>query len=685
MSRKIYRGMTKNAYKDKYKDKYSDKYRDKEKDREMIAFIEQDLEAVVAYCKATCTEEVQSTLCMADEISSYNFLFQGKWELERTYVPVSFNEGNIAWDQMPFGDPEWVYAMNRHHCFVTLAKAYALTGDETYTKAFIHLLTHWIKHNPCTAEYEQTTWRTIEAGLRCENWIKAHELFCKSPHWSEDLEALFCRSLQEHAAYINRHHDDFRRLSNWGVIENHGLFVAGIYLGNTPYIETAKARLNKALQVQVHTDGLHWEQSQLYHNEVLRAFLDVAICAKNNHINLEENYHARVKEMVYAHLYMTKPNGEQLVNGDSDQMDARDLVVKAAYLYEEPCFKALGYKAVDFESIWDIGMRGKAVYDQLEGHMPEEISKALEASGHYCMRACWNEKSSYIHFKCGPLGGGHGHVDLLHVDVAYLGEDILKDQGRYTYTNTPERFALKEACAHNVVVVDDQPFTEILDTWGYGKVAQHVQRNFITHPLYDYVEGAHLGYMDLEDPVFANRKVIFIKPQIIVLIDEFIAKDTHTYKQYFHFGKGQLELEEHATFTAERAKATLYSLSEVQKEKRAMPSSDTYNHLENLETLITSKEGHGPTALTTFIILEDQKQSQVHHLMRVPIYTEGKVLEGDESIEAFKLSIGEDDYTLVVRHDEGHRRLIRVEGQDLFGKVCLIHECKGEIKNYTII
>lgn len=651
----------------------------------MIEFLGKDLKNVVTYCKTTWQEEMKELIALADEIKVYNFLFQGKWELERTYVPVSFKEGEIVWDQVPFGDPEWVYAMNRHHCFTTLGKAYVLTGDEAYTKTFIHLLTHWISHNPCKAQYEQTTWRTIEAGLRCENWIKAHELFCHSPYWNETLEQLFCQSLQEHMVYIKRHHDDFRKLSNWGIIENHGLFLAGVYLDDREAIACAKERLTKALQIQIHADGLHWEQSSLYHNEVLRALLDVALCAKNNRIELDTSYHDVVKKMITAHLYMTKPSGEQIANGDSDKLDARDLLVRAAYLYEQPSFKALGYKEVDFESIWDIGMKGKAIYDQLEVHSPEEVSKALEASGHYCMRTSWDEASSYVHFKCGPLGGGHGHVDLLHVDVAYLGEDILKDQGRYTYTSTPERFALKEAYAHNVVVVDDQPFTKVLDTWGYGQIAQHVQRSFVTHPLYDYVEGAHLGYMHLEDPVFANRKVLFIKPNIIVLIDELIAKDTHTYKQYFHFGKGQVALGEQVTFTGKRAKATVYSLSGVQKEKRVMPSSKTYNQIENLETLITTRVGQGPTALTTFIILEDQSQSEAHDLKRVPVYTQGKVLEGDESIEAFKLSIGKEHYTLVVRHDEVHTRLMVVEGQDLFGKVCLIHEHEDKIETYNII
>lgn len=650
----------------------------------MQGFIGNDLREVTRYCKEMCREDVQEVIQMAQDILKHTFLFQCKWEMERTYIPVSFKNGEILWDRVPFGDPEWVYAMNRHRYFMTLAQAYALTGDETYTEGFIYLFNDWIKKNPCTSDYYQTTWRTIEAGLRCENWIKAHEIFKTSEHWNQDLEERFKTSLEEHAAYIISHHNDFRKLSNWGMIENHGLFLAGIYLENEYYIQTAKERLTKALRVQVLEDGLHWEQSQVYHNEVLRALLDVAICAKNNGILLDPSYHDCVIKMVDAHLYMTRPNYKQLANGDSDEMDARDILVRAAYLYKEGRFKALGYKAVDFESIWDIGVEGKAIYEQIASAFPQQVSCALEASGNYCMRDSWDEESAYVHFKCGNLGGGHGHVDLLHVDVAYLGEDILKDQGRYTYTNTKERFSLKEAKAHNTTLVDDKPFTEIIDTWAYGKVATHVQRAFKSHELYDYVEGGHLGYMDLENPVFTNRKVLFIKPNIVVLVDEFITKGAHTYKQYFHFGEGQLELGETTVFTGKRAKATLYNLETLEKEKVLMPSSKTYNQIENLETLVTTKESIGNTSLITVMVLEDQTSPITHQLTRVPIYMVGKVLEDDASAQAFKLSIGEEAYTVVVKHDEDSRGLMVVEGQELYGRVSLIHHTKEKVQSYRI-
>lgn len=644
-----------------------------------------DLDQIVDYCKCYNELDIEEACCMADFVVEHTFLFQSKWEMERTYKPVTFKKGQIEWDYIPFNDPEWTYAMNRNRYFLTLAQAYVFTGKEEYVKTFIRLIKHWITHNPCEPKYYGSTWRTIEAGLRCENWLKARELVYQSPYWDEEVEGLFRQSMEDHAHYIIGHNDDFRRLSNWGIIENHGLFVAGLYLEKDTYINVAKERLTKAVRLQVLEDGLHWEQSSLYHNEVLRALLDVAIAAKNNGIVLEDAYHEIVKKMVYAHLYMTKPNHIQLANGDSDHIDVRDLLVRGAYLYEEPAFKALAYEKVDFESIWDIGMKGVKVYDQLEAQVPNKPSHALAASGNYCMRDGWEEASTYVHFKCGSLGGGHGHLDMLHVDVAYLGEDILKDSGRYTYTDTKERYELKRAYAHNTTMVDGKPFTQLIDTWGYDKVAQPVQGSFITHPLYDYVEGAHLGYMDLEDSVYVSRKVLFIKPQIVVIADTFKAKGNHTYNQYFHFGKGELTVKKsQALFTGKQAKATLYSLSQVHMAKTSMLSSETYNHLEKLDVLTTEKENTGNTTLITVLVLEDQNNPMPHTLRCVPICTQGQTLEGNESISAFNITLPDETYTVVMRHDESLRRLMVVEGEDVFAKVALIHEKDGEKKVYPI-
>lgn len=641
----------------------------------MQGFIGVDLEEIVAYCKEELCENVAEVLKTAEDVTNYSFLFQSKWELERTYKPVVYEDKKVLWDKIPFGDAEWVFAMNRHRCFITLSHAYAFTKDEKYTECFIDLLTQWITYNPLTQEMQATTWRTIEAGLRCENWLKAHEIFKTSPLWHEALEKLFQDTLEIHADYIMSQYNDFKRMSNWGIIENHGLFLVGVLLpnlkGSNSYIETASKRLETAMTRQIMSDGCHWEQSQCYHNEVLRAFIDVAICAKNNQVVLNDVFHECIQKMLDVTIYMARPNHIQLANGDSDEIDVRDLLVRAAYLYEKEHFKALGYEKVDFESIWDIGIKGKETYEQLAKTFPKEVNKALEEAGHYCLRDSWGEEASFLHFKCGNLGGGHGHADLLHFDLAYNGEDILIDKGRYTYVDSKERYYLKSGQAHNTILVDNKAFTEVKDTWAYEKIAQPMQRKCILQEDVTLLEGAHLGYMDLQDPLLVNRKIVYIKPNIIIVADECYAKEVHEYTQYFHFAKGNLSLEEGVVYTGEKTQLTMYHVEKLEKEKIKTISSKYYNHLEETPSLVVHKKGKGFTSIMTVLVLQDKNNYKKVEVEKVPVHTASGECVQDEAVEGLKISYGETTYFVTIKHNEiiSQKHLLDIGGHDVYGRV----------------
>lgn len=649
-------------------------------------------EQIRTYCEQYCQEEVAETLRIADDVCANSFLFESKWEMERTYIPVSFEKGKIVWDQAPFGDMEWVYAMNRNRYFITLSQAYALTKDEKYTLAFISLLEEWIASNPLCKEKFGTTWRTIETGLRAENWLKAYEIFRVSEVWDQKIEAKMMASLVDHAEHIMNHNDDFRRLSNWGVIENHGLFLIGVLLPelerSTIYRETAKERLELAITRQVRGDGMHWEQSQLYHNEVLRAFVDVLICSENNGITFSDTFKKGVKDMVMATIHMTKPNHMQLANGDSDDMDARDIVVRAAVLYQEPIFKGVGYAKVDFESIWDIGWEGVNAYEALACKLPECCVKAFEDSGNYCMRDTWEEDGSFVHFKCGTLGGGHGHVDLLHVDLMYKGEDILIDKGRYTYVDSKERYDLKACEGHNTTVVDHTPFTRIIDTWGYSDIASPVQGRFVSQQSFDYVEGMHLGYMGLEAPVVAGRKVLWIRPNILVISDSFHGRGAHTYNQYFHFAQGELsQQEDHVIYTGKKVKAALHTVGAVGYELLRTQSAPTYNCLVETPSLRTTFEGEGLTSRITVVVTDELASTKKCTVEQVPVSIDGIMQRDHKSVQAVKIQYGEEAYIVTIKHEEvqSGRALICVEGEYIYGRVALTQIKEGRTTTDIVV
>ncbi len=106
----------------------------------------------------------------------------------------------------------------------------------------------------------------------------------------------------------------------------------------------------------------------------------------------------------------------------------------------------------------------------------------------------------------------------------------------YTYVNKAERFELKGTKAHNTVVVDDREFDEWENSLGFahgvrlragsgwkkkGRMSVCVRRAYRVY--------------DSENPVWVNRKVIHISPDIYILADECYTSGAHSYQQYFHF------------------------------------------------------------------------------------------------------------------------------------------------------
>ena len=128
----------------------------------------QDAAAVAAAIQTHCPVSARNALARAEEICRREFLFRDHWEMEPTHKPVQFS-GSVQWNAVPFGDPEWTYALNRHTILLNLAKAWCFTGEERFRTAFVELLTDWLDRVPHTPESEHTTWRALEAGLRPEN------------------------------------------------------------------------------------------------------------------------------------------------------------------------------------------------------------------------------------------------------------------------------------------------------------------------------------------------------------------------------------------------------------------------------------------------------------------------------------------------------------------------------------
>ena len=409
----------------------------------------------------------------ADMICCNTFIFNHKWDMEVCKTPVTF-DNDIKWNHIPFDDPEWTFMMNRHKFWTFLAKAYHLTKDKKYLDTFIRQINSWIDSVDIFSEEYKGCSRTIEMGLRCINWIKTLEIFEKDYTFDKEFKTKIFKSLKQQCDVLLEVYDDFRILSNWGVLQNCGLITFAFYyhLTDTDYFSIPLKRLKHQCAIQILPDGVHWEQSPMYQNEVLNCILEVAINFKKHKFSIPPFLKRTISKIGYSNMAMKKPSHTQPMQGDSDYTDLRDIITRCAAILKDGTLKSAGYSEIDFESIWELDEESIKNYPSIPTNYPKYPSMALEESGNFFLRNSFHEDGNYLWFNCGAIGSGHGHANLLHFDLNYHGEDFLIDSGRYTYVEeNPVRVELKNCYAHNTTIVDDEMFSKFKGAWGIVEAA----------------------------------------------------------------------------------------------------------------------------------------------------------------------------------------------------------------------
>jgi hypothetical protein len=646
-----------------------------------ICFLD-DRDAVARYVKTHEADTLQKIITIADDVVNQSFLFNLRWDMERTFEPVVFAD-EIDWLHQSGDDSEWVFAFNRMRFWICLGQAYACTKDEKYARAFAHQLCDWCGRVKRTDPACAKAWRSIEAGLRMEYWTKAMQYFLDSPSITEEVIDVFLCSVAEHARFLYSVWDSYHLMSNWGVLENHGLFLASLALPKSEttdmYTKEALRRLALEIQIQVYDDGVQWEQSSMYHNEVTHDFLDVVLMAKRLSLPIDEVIREKTHLMCRAGMAWQKPDGTEPCMGDSDRIDQRDIVSKGAYLYNDGELKGAGYPHLDFDCVWDLGAEAIAAYDRLPGIKMQQRLSVLFESGNAIIR----QGGMYLRFHCGTLGAGHGHSDKLHFDLFANGEDILVDAGRFTYVPKAERFEFKDSTAHNTTTVDRKNFTVCKDSWECSKLSAPLGFRAVQKGPYCALQGSHQGYLDVG--VLPKRTIVTLGEDLILVSDAFLSATEHTYQSYLHFNdSGKVKLTDDGTFfesPLSKVQVLTACRGGVTQFVKSTRLSRHYNQLVNNKTLVSEIESVGFGSLFTLISVNKAGQFIPARMSKVRVMSNFKKIRfGDDWIEAVKIQRGDQQYIVVVAHQEWATPTdtFNADGCTGFGSAVVFNTAQGE-------
>ena len=501
-------------------------------------------ERVCAHIAGNCREEAEKILAQADRLMAHTFSFEDRWDMEPCSEPFTLKE--MIWDRSPNGDPEWIFMLNRHEYMNKLLIAGWLTGDKAYVEKLKWFLFHWIQANPILPEGTVTT-RTIDTGIRCMSWqyLLLHLL---GEGLMEEREAAgILESMKEQFASLRKRYIGKYTLSNWGVLQTasicNGYLWFHEYLPSDGTEDWAWQELERQIGLQVLDDGAHWEQSMMYHMEVLLACMKLlASCRAWVRIENRTEFwrdtdwlEKAVDRMSRYVLFASGPDHLQIAQCDSDVTDVRDVMVKAAVLTGDGRYRYAGYDTADLDSAWMFGSAGVTGYSAMAGRKPESLSLAAADAGHIFFRSSWEEDSHFTYMKCGPLGSGHGHADLTHISLHYRGCPILVDSGRYSYVEEePLRPFLKSAQAHNVCVIDGESHGRPRGSWGYDSFGQSFKNYYRAQGPVHYGEMAYHGCLMSGAHYLVIRKVMAVDQGIWMIVNDIRCDGGHEVKEYYH-------------------------------------------------------------------------------------------------------------------------------------------------------
>jgi hypothetical protein len=299
---------------------------------------------------------------------------------------------------------------------------------------------------------------------------------------------------------------------------------------------------------QVSDEGVYAEASSYYHCYATDFYLQALALARWNRLTFSEWMWTRLEQMIEFVMHISRPDGSLPLMGDDDggralalaSEDYRsfgDSLSSGAVLFGRADFKSrAGFRE---ESLWLLGIEGWQLFGTLPSEPPTDLSRGYLDSGLFIQRSGWGDQDSHVIFDCGNLGmqtGGHGHADALSLALFSGGREILIDPATFVYNCAPEwRNFFRSTQAHNTVVVDGQSQSQPGTSFSWNRKARTRVRNHIALAEFEYVDGEHDGYTALPKEIGHRRRLIYIRPNYWIVLDDLRGRGEHSFDFLYHF------------------------------------------------------------------------------------------------------------------------------------------------------
>jgi hypothetical protein len=399
----------------------------------------------------------------------------------------------------PEEDIKLIWEPARFGWAITLARAYAFSGDPVYAEAFWEKTSAFLNaHPPNTGRQWQSA---QEVAIRLMALVFCDRVFAGATSSTLENRQALWSAVAEHAARIPPTLVYARAQNNNHLLaEAAGLYTAGIYLSAHAQAEkwrqTGWQWLNWGFQHQITEFGTYVQHSVNYH----RLMLQIALFTDQlRRVSGDVNWPDETLERLMAGTRwlwaLTDPD-----TGQAPNLGAND----GAYL-----FPLSAQPHGDFRPVVDAAARaffGSKVYQQPGMHEMgdwfdlerQAVSEDPQPQAGDMLRVASGQGHAFL--RAARFFDRPSHADQLHADLWWRGVNIAIDPGSYNYNApAPWNNALQSSKVHNTLTVNGQ---EQMTLAGRFLWLDWAQAEVLGHELGEdgylsWVTAEHDGYLKL--------------------------------------------------------------------------------------------------------------------------------------------------------------------------------------------
>jgi hypothetical protein len=418
-------------------------------------------------------------------------------------------------------DDEWRIEWNKFYYGLDLAHAFVETGDPSFLNTWEGLVGSWIRQVPVGSDASDV------AARRMQNWTYAWVRLASSPAFpglKRGLDVSVLASMSEHVEFV-RHGLTPEPFRNHRILEIYALFVVALAFPSldpdSELVDFTISELHTILTEGFRSDGVHRENSTHYHLVALRSLVGARENARRFSLSLPDGFDPLLERACEFALHCHRPDGLVPALSDADVASYPEVLRLAGSLLDRSDFIYVATRGAD-------------------GRPPSNNSASFPDAGYFFQRSGWGDEGGrysderFLVFDCGPLGdGGHGHYDLLNMEVFAYGRPLIVDPGRYTYSEDGPNMRrwFKGTPAHNTVCVDG------LDQTPYRRGRPGSQTATGTFLGRWGVPGVEVLSGRAVSPCYAavhTRRILFVTGDCWVVEDQLSAPSEHRYDLRWH-------------------------------------------------------------------------------------------------------------------------------------------------------